>query len=353
MIKWFVVAIVLFLFTLTTPTAFAQGVTRGGDTVCFVGSVSVAPNDTVKDVVLFGCGARIQTGARVTADVVSFGGEVVVEKGARIERNIVVFGAPLMVAGEVGRDIANFGGRVLLDSTAVVGGNLAAFGGLVEQREGAVVRGQITRGDRTFGTTFRSDRFPFISIVPLPMLNGGDIVSLTLFGFARGVFGALALAALGALTVVFLPSQTKTVGDVAQNAALPSLGAGCITFLAAPTLIVLLVILICTIPVAAVLALALGIAGVFGWIAVGRVVGERILDAAKVKEVLPIVAVILGVFLLALVSAVPLVGWLVWLFVATLGLGAVVLTRFGTRAYPAPAPVAPPAPSAELPPSTA
>jgi len=48
-----------------------------------------------------------------------------------------------------------------------------------------------------------------------------------------------------------------------------------------------------------------------------------------------------------LITSLPILGALIWLFVATLAVGAVVLTRFGTRAYP---PVAPPvAPSAPTP----
>ncbi len=343
--KLSVLSIVMLLLAFSATPAFAQGVTRVGDTVCFGGSQTIPANATPKNVVLFGCGGRIEAGARVTSDVVSFGGEVVIEKGARIEKNVVVFGAPLSVAGEVGNDIANFGGKVVLDSTAVVNGDLAAFGGVVDKKEGAVVRGQVTRGERTFGATFRSDRFPLIAPLPLPFFNGGDFATFALIGFGRSVLTALALAALGALTVVFLPNHTRLVGDAAQAAPLPSLGAGCVTFLAMPTLIILLVVLICTIPVAAVLAFMLALAGVFGWIAVGRVVGEKILEALKTKEILPVVAVIVGVFLLALLSAVPFVGGLAWLFVATLGIGAVVLTRFGTRAYPAPAvvPATPPA----------
>jgi hypothetical protein len=64
---------------------------------------------------------------------------------------------------------------------------------------------------------------------------------------------------------------------------------------------------------------------------------------------------------LAIVGFVPIVGWLVGLFIGLLGLGAVVLTRFGTRGYPMPtsaavmvAPGAPaaPAPTNELAPPT-
>ncbi|MBI3913995.1 MAG: polymer-forming cytoskeletal protein [Chloroflexi bacterium] len=337
--KKFGVIVVLLLALFVAPAAGAQGNTRIGDHVCFGGSTVVAATETPKNVVLFGCGARIQSGARVSADVVSFGGDVVIEKSARVERNVVVFGGNLNVAGDIGRDIASFGGRVSLDSTAVVAGNVAAFGSAVEQSDGAILRGRVTRG----GTTFQGLRLSPSSF-GFGLFEPGDLASLAWFGFARGILSALTLAALGALTIVFFPTQTRIVGETAEKSALASLGAGCVTFLAAPTLILFLVVLICTIPFAVILGFAFALAIAFGWIAIGRIVGERILAAAKAKEILPIVAVILGVFLLAVVGAVPIVGWLISLAVAMLGIGAVVLTRFGTRAYPA-IPVMPAAPA--------
>ena len=53
------------------------------------------------------------------------------------------------------------------------------------------------------------------------------------------------------------------------------------------------------------------------------------------------VAVLVGVLLISLLTTVPCLGWLLAGVVGSLGLGAVVLTRFGTMAYPpAPAPIA-------------
>jgi hypothetical protein len=146
------------------------------------------------------------------------------------------------------------------------------------------------------------------------------------------------------LTVVFLPAQTKQVSDTAEKSTLPSLGVGCLTLLAAFPLFILLIILIITIPAALLLPVALIVAWLFGWIALGRLVGEKVMEALKARESLnvPIVAVVVGIILLAIVGAVPFVGWLISLVVGLIAIGAVVLTRFGTRPYPplTPAPVA-------------
>ncbi len=342
----FVSLLALVLLAFAAAPVFAQGV-NSGDHVCFGSDTLVQSGETPDSVVLFGCSVRIQKDARVNRDVVSFGGNVVIEDGARVGRDVVAFGGVVQISGEVSRNVTSFGGPVTLDSTAQVGREVISFGGPVRQEPGAQVRGRVVQ----------SQRFSFSGLRIInwtdfwnPFTFGGGtfgILTAIISGFLRSLIAAIALAALGALTVIFLPSQTHQVSQVAETSPAPSLGVGCLTLLAAPTLITLLVILVCTIPVAVVLVFALAIAWLFGLIALGQLVGERLLQAFKAKEILPVVAVIIGVLVLTLLGAVPFIGWIITLAVALLGIGAVVLTRFGTRPYPlTPAPVAPAAPSA-------
>ena len=158
------------------------------------------------------------------------------------------------------------------------------------------------------------------------------------FGLAHSILTALALAALGALVVVFLPSQARRVSETAQKSALPSLGVGCLTVVVSLPLFVLLLVLVITIPAAILLPFAMTLAWLFGWIALGWLIGDKVLQAVQARESLrvPMVAVALGVLLLALLGAVPLIGWLIGLGVGLIGLGAVILTRFGTHPYPTP-----------------
>jgi hypothetical protein len=354
--RMLVVLTLLLVLTFAATPAFADG-PNGGDYLCTGGSAVIRSEDTVDSVVLFGCGARIESGAHVKQDVVSFGGNVVVEKGARIDHDMVVFGGNVTVGGEVQHDVTLFGGNVLLESSAVVNHDVIAVGGNVDQREGSVVRGRVTRGT--------SGRVPPIPVVPpvppVPSVNGGNVVGGVVggvvgmvFSFLRSLVVALALATLGVLTVVFLPTQTKQVADVAEKSALPSLGVGCLTLIVFVPLLLLMVILIITIPVAILMPLALAIVALFGWIAIGRLLGEKVIAAVKARESLqtPIIAVVVGIFLLALVTWLPVAGWLISLFVGTLAIGAVILSRFGTRSYPyVPVPVVS-GPSAPVAPST-
>ncbi|MFQ6058668.1 MAG: polymer-forming cytoskeletal protein, partial [Anaerolineae bacterium] len=279
--------------------------------------------------VVFGQDVTIKAGEEVEGDLVVFDGRVTVEEGGKVDGDLVAIGGDVFVSGEVDGDLVAVGGNVRLTATAVIDGDVAAIGGDLDREEGATVRGNIVKG-LDFGrffrfrgaprTTFRVQRNLFLELF---------------FSFLRTVVVALALTALGLLVVLFLPQQTQLVSHTALDQALPSLGVGFLTVLVVSVLLPLLVIICIGIPAAVLLGLALGVAGLFGWIAIGLLVGERILEVLNVGEPLPLVAVTIGVLLISFLAAVPCIGWIVALFGGLLGLGAVILTRFGTQAYPA------------------
>lgn len=342
--RWFGFVIALFLVMFAAVPVSAQGFERTGDHVCFGGATTVGANETPDSVVLFGCGGRIQSGARVRKDVVSFGGNVVLEQGAQLGGDVVIFGGNADIAGEVGHRVTAFGGTVSLEPSSVVNNDVQVFGGFVDKKEGATVHGRFLGT----GGTYPGSTFTYVN----PFVYGGlNSVSSYFIGVVRGLVTALALAALGALVIVFLPMQVNEVAITAQRAPLPSLGVGCLTWIVLPPLALLFVVTCIGIPLAAILGILAVAAGVFGWIAIGMILGEKLLTGFKVSTIVPIVAMLVGLLILWLVTEVPILGWLIWIFVASLAIGAVVLTRFGTRPYPpalatstAIAPITPPSP---------
>jgi len=93
------------------------------------------------------------------------------------------------------------------------------------------------------------------------------------------------------------------------------------------------------------------LAWMFGLIALGLEVGKRLAQLFK-QEWAPAAAAGAGTFVLMLVlngarEAVPCVGWIFPALAGMLGLGAVILTRFGWQTYSPLAPI-PPRPPAEI-----
>ena len=159
---------------------------------------------------------------------------------------------------------------------------------------------------------------------------GASPVLSWLGSWLRGFGSALVLALLALLAVTLWPRQTDLIADTVWHSPAASLGVGLLTYLVVLGLVVLLIITICLSPL---LVLATAAAFLIGWIALGWLVGRRLLQALKAKEVAPIWEAALGVFLLTLLGTVPCIGWLAWVVGGAFGLGAVVLTRFGTRRY--------------------
>jgi hypothetical protein len=122
-----------------------------------------------------------------------------------------------------------------------------------------------------------------------------------------------------------------------------------------PTLLILLTITIILIPVSLLGVLVVIVAVLFGWIALGLEVGRRIADVFKVHWHDALLAG-LGTLVLSLVvngiGAVPCIGWVAPFLVGLFGLGGVIITRFGSQAYPltavARSTAAPAAPSAPV-----
>ncbi|MFQ5812765.1 MAG: polymer-forming cytoskeletal protein [Anaerolineae bacterium] len=294
--------------------------------------------------IIFGESFTLESGERMDGDLVVLGGSVVLERRSRVDGNVVVMGGSARVAGEVNGDVVTFGGDVVLRSTAVVDGDLVTIGGNVQREPGAVVRGNEVGG-------FEFEGLPRFWTFPtrLSFGRGRDLWSSFIFDVFKAIFVALALAALGLLVVLFWPKQMSVVGQAILAAPLPSAGVGLLTGVVAVVLMVLLAITICLSPVAFLLFVATLVAGIFGWIAVGLLVGQRLLEAFKVRGVTSLMAVAAGTLLISLLRAIPCLGAIMAFVVGCAGLGAVVLTRFGTQTYPLPKRV-PPAPPVPAPP---
>jgi hypothetical protein len=159
----------------------------------------------------------------------------------------------------------------------------------------------------------------------------------------------LALAVLGWLVAAFMPEQMKVVGDTLVESAPLSFGLGLLTSIFVTAIGGVLLITICLAFIPPVAFLLLGIATLFGWIVAGQVIGERLLIATGQPYSNLVASTLLGVTALTLVAAMPIIemipclgfllsllGGLFGIIVALTGLGAVILTRFGTQPYPPP-----------------
>jgi hypothetical protein len=136
---------------------------------------------------------------------------------------------------------------------------------------------------------------------------------------------------------MFFTTQLTRISQTAFLQPLISGGMGLLTIIIVPILLVLLAITICLIPVTLLGALLLVVAWAAGLISLGYEVGKRISVVFK-QDWHPAILAGIGTLALMLVlsgmeAIIPCVGWIPKALVGLLGLGAVLLTQFGTKPY--------------------
>lgn len=330
--KFLILTLVLLLFfTFATP-ALAQG-PEGG--------------------VFFGENLTLAEGEKIKGDVVIFGGNITMSPSSEIKGDVVVFGGNANIDGKIDGDVAMLGGNINLGETAVIDGDIGLAGGNVTRAEGAKVTGKISNLGGSYEGEFDAPPIPSFPPPPEPPEFPGWHESsswvdgpLNFFrDIARTIGVLIALAAVSWVIATFMPQQMKTVSDTVADATLVSSGVGLLTtFLALVS--ILLVFTICLAFIPALAGLFVGIAALFGWIVIGQMIGERLLVSAGQPFPNFVSSTVVGVVVLTIVAKMPILSWLpcigpifcfigflVFLAVGLTGLGAVILTRFGTRPY--------------------
>lgn len=341
------------LFMLPVQAAAAPvGGPSIDDVIIFSEDYTVAAGQTVDGtLVVIGGSAFIETGASVTGEVIVFGGSldvqgevngtaVVIGGGATLSEtssfaeDVIVFGGDTQLSGHVGGDLVVIGGDANLAATAVVTGDLAAPRGNIVRAEGAQVGGStITDLEPfTYRGSFPADRDPQ-TWGPFLHDDGFGMVG----AFVWLLFRSFAMSTVALLVVLFAPNQVRRITDAVLAQPVSSAGYGCLGFILMVVAMAALAITIILIPVSILLPFVLVAALSVGWIALGLEVGHR-LSAAFKATWSPVLEAAIGTFVLTfaagVVGWVPCLGWLAGAFLGAAGLGAVILTRFGTQAYP-------------------
>jgi hypothetical protein len=111
---------------------------------------------------------------------------------------------------------------------------------------------------------------------------------------------------------------------------------GLLTIPLAPAVLVVLVALVLSIPLAIIVGLGLIAAWGLGTVAIGWLIGDYILGKVAPHYNTRLKQIVVGLTVLVLAGSLPYIGWLISIGAGLLGLGAVFLSRFGTRLYSQP-----------------
>lgn len=307
------------------------------------------------DRVRIGAGIEIVEGEVVTGDVVAVGGSVEVD-------------------GTVRGDVVSVGGSVELGPNAVVEGEVTSVGGTIDRAPGAVVRGTVNEVAFAPDFQWRGPHFgargPFF-----PGVAGlvGTIVWISVLLLLACLAYLFARRPIERMEYRVATSAGKAalVGLVFQILFIPALVLTCVVL----AISIIGIPLLLLIPFA-ILALVIG--ALLGFTAVAKRLGHSAEDRFGWQHANPYVTIIVGVGLIMILSffghalgvvggplgvfgtVLTVLGFIAQYAAWTVGMGALLLTRFGTRyrwgngetpePAPAPAPAVPAAGGLENPP---
>ena len=271
-----------------------------GGTIRAAGGNLTLNGPVEQDIVL--AGGRVDIGSKATIgrDLVLAGGTATVS--APIARDVIMSSGSLTLGNRVGGSVRGRVDHLKLDGAQVAGNLDYTSANQVEQTNGARVGGTITRHQ--------------------PPPDGG---SNAFVGWLRALVGIIAL---GLILLFVLPRLSGRSIDTLRAEPWLSLGIGAAILIATP-IIALIVFLIglliggwwlglLLIPI---WLLALAVGYVVSGFLLGRVIFAQ-LGWGAYHDALALVA---GLFVLAVVTIIPLLGWLVGLAAIVFGVGALGL----------------------------
>ncbi len=313
----------------------------------------------------------VTTDEVINNDVEVFEEDLIVEEGATINGDVAVFNGNAVVSGTIDGALAVFNGTVTIHGT--MNGEVAVFNSNLVVESGASFDGDcfvfngsfVNNSDATFECVVIS---PFL---PAELTNGLGAAFTPRFaeefpvrpdvevhddgpGFWSGVAGAgvstLVIGLLAFVVAAAFPNHLHRVEYTARKKPVAGGTVGLLTMFAVPTVMVFLTVLSALLTIVCigllgfpiVIAMAFGFAGalLLGWIGMGNVLGRWMaarmnLNVRNLKTT-AVLGTMTLTFVMGVLGAIPFVFGesLVSAVILWIGLGAVMLTKFGRRPYP-------------------
>lgn len=260
-------------------------------------------------------------------EIVRMFSDITIDSGERVDGDVVAVMGSVTVRGEVTGNVVAVGGSVLLEPGASVEGDAVAVGGVLEQEAGARVGGES------------------VSVGFFPLQFGVPTLSALLLSI---LMGWLLSVFMGWLCTLIAPERTvRTGATVARRTGL-SLLFGILSLPAFTVAIMLLFITVVGIPVGLLLPILFFVMLCFGHTAATAVLGSRLLrrplgEGSTLSAIAAGSAFVAMFFVACAVFSVPpgvirtialffgALGVLLSMGLSTIGIGAVMVSKFGAE----------------------
>jgi hypothetical protein len=359
------------------------GQTFNGDMGVFNGNLTV-PRGSMVNGDLFVTNGDAEIDGQINGSLAVISGDLALGESGLAKGDVFVMSGDQEIAGRVTGDVSVMFGNIDLQETADVDGDVVVLSGSLEREAGAQVRGAEMREIPLPQMPIiperprvperpeipvppelpeLPERVPAVPAMPriqpeTPLQHFGRFVGRAM---VAGFLGLIFIA-LGTLIVIIWPRAIRRVTDCIAIMPLQSFVLGLLTFLIALVLealaavLMILVIMVAAALISTIILIPIGLllillsvlvllpvplalaAGmVLGWVALAELVGRQVVKMLKGGQVQSLGATLVG--LIITVSVATLL-WLIWplccgwpfiILLTSLGLGAVIHTRFGRQ----------------------
>ncbi|HET8947699.1 MAG TPA: polymer-forming cytoskeletal protein, partial [Candidatus Polarisedimenticolia bacterium] len=260
----------------------------------------------------------------INGDLVAVGESIVVDKGARITGDLDAKGARVQMDGTVDGDFTATGGEVHL--LGKVGGSAELKGDVIEVDPRAKVHGDLTYTSRN---KIEEDAHQVVDgeVVYTPNRSKPKVSS---HGFIKWFFFTATALLAGLVSLAMFRRSAPEVVAAVRSDGLRSAGVGFISAIVIPVALAIACILIITIPAVVLGYIAYFMLLYLAQVPVGVFVGEWLLQRLG-KTAGPFAAVALGIPVMYVVFAIPVLGKLALFMVVFTGFGAIVMTIWTAR----------------------
>ncbi len=280
----------------------------------------------------------LRAGEERAGDQVILAGTIVLEAGSVVDGGITLLGEKVTLDGEVRGEAVAVADRLTAGDEAHITGDLVVCAKSLELSDAARIDGQVREECN------RSGRASVANTI-----NSGweSWRGSVLFRMGAVISGSLFFGALSALLTAILPRSLVRMSESIYRAPVIAGGVGMLTMLAATGLTVvygislLLILPLVLLPLVILAWLVIGALSVLGWVALVGPFGVALLRRAGLEGQPHMVAAAVGGVALSLLLRVWSIFWFTaWIgllataLLGAIGLGAVLLTRAGTRPYP-------------------
>jgi hypothetical protein len=318
--KYYLLVMVLFLPLLFQSNAFAAS------------HLATEPPSIQGDQVIMGKSFTLLENQNLLGDLAIIGGSAHLKPGSRVSGDIAVFGGTLEIEGMITGNLFAMGGTINMGKGAVLNGDFINFGSELTRAAGTDIK-----GSQISNLPFQLDLGEFNppDFYKLPFYAAREttrVVMEILWAMLQIIF----MGGLAMLVVLIAPKASNRIANTIGEKPITHWVVGLLTMMVFPIVTIICFVTIVFIPVGFLAIMVFVLASIYGWIAMGYEIGKRLF--AMSSKMSPAIIAGIGTIILSLVirilSSIPCIGWLFPMLTSMFGIGAVVLTRFGTRNYP-------------------